>query len=109
MMSLEKRLLRDLAIIGKIPIDQTRFRTGIFFYFLGYAHFVSGPYQKNSSIKNILSTVFVDIAYHFQFSPLNKLAPPFQPANQTLVACFTDCLVFNLRHSCRHCCEGNTI
>src|SRR5260370_41457853 len=57
------RALRELAIVGKVPINQIWFRTGMFSCFLDYAGLVSGSYPKNSSIKHILPTVVIDVAY----------------------------------------------
>src|SRR5437899_567872 len=69
--------LRDSAIIGKVPINQNCFRTSMFFYFFDYGRLVSGSYQKDSSIKDILSAILIDVAYHFTFSPLYSVTPPF--------------------------------
>jgi len=49
----------------------------MFFYFFDYGRLVSGSYQKDSSIKDILSAILIDVAYHFTFSPLYSVTPPF--------------------------------
>ena len=92
----------QFAIKVELPLNQICFRICIVFYFLGYAHLVSGPYQKHSSTKNIFSAVFIDYADHFAFSAMYTAAPPLERKNQTLVGRFADCLRFNFGHSCTY-------